>query len=58
MATEVELVWGEPGCGSRKTTVSPREQVSVRAVVSPVPDPRAARGQYKAGWRTAETATA
>jgi vanillate/3-O-methylgallate O-demethylase len=49
----VQVVWGEPGGGSRKTTVQPHEQFSVRAVVSPTPYAAMARETYHAGWRTA-----
>ena len=54
--TEVRVIWGEPGGGSRKTTVEPHEQLSVRAVVSPVPYAVTARTEYHGGWRTAGAA--
>jgi vanillate/3-O-methylgallate O-demethylase len=50
---EVQIIWGEPDGGSRKTTVQPHEQLSVRAVVSPTPYSVVARETYHAGWRTA-----
>jgi vanillate/3-O-methylgallate O-demethylase len=50
---EVRVVWGEPGGGTRKTTVEPHEQLEIRAIVSPVPYSRVAREQYAPGWRTA-----
>ncbi len=50
--TEVRVVWGEPNGGSRKTTVEPHKQISVRAIVSPVPYSRLARETYHEGWRT------
>ncbi|MGQ4615877.1 vanillate/3-O-methylgallate O-demethylase [Nocardia sp. R7R-8] len=53
IGTEVTLVWGEPDGGSRKLTVSPHAQITVRATVSPVPYADTAREQYQAGWRTA-----
>src|SRR5882757_3988338 len=53
LGAEVQVVWGEPGGGSRKTTVQPHEQFSVRAVVSPTPYTAMARETYRAGWRTA-----
>jgi vanillate/3-O-methylgallate O-demethylase len=52
LGAEVRVIWGEPGGGSRKTTVQPHEQFSVRAVVSPAPYSRMAREQYRPGWRT------
>ena len=53
---EVRVIWGEPGGGSRKTTVQPHEQFSVRAIVSPAPYSAVARESYRHGWRTAATA--
>ncbi len=53
MGTELELVWGEPDGGSRKTTVQPHKQINVRVVVSPVPYSAPARLEYAEGWRTA-----
>jgi vanillate/3-O-methylgallate O-demethylase len=53
MGSEVTVVWGEPGGGSRKTTVQPHKQIHVRAVVSPVPYSVTARTEYAEGWRTA-----
>jgi vanillate/3-O-methylgallate O-demethylase len=50
--TELHVVWGEPNGGTRKTTVEPHKQISVRAVVSSVPYSRVARETYQAGWRT------
>jgi vanillate/3-O-methylgallate O-demethylase len=50
--TELKVVWGEPGGGTRKTTVEPHRQLEVRAVVSPVPYAAAARQDYRGGWRT------
>jgi vanillate/3-O-methylgallate O-demethylase len=49
----VEVLWGEPDGGTRKKTVEPHRQLSVRAVVSPVPYSDAARREYAEGWRTA-----
>jgi vanillate/3-O-methylgallate O-demethylase len=53
IGTEVTVVWGEPGGGTRKKTVEPHRQLSVRAVVSPVPYSDVARLEYAEGWRTA-----
>jgi vanillate/3-O-methylgallate O-demethylase len=50
--TELQVVWGEPNGGTKKTTVEPHKQISVRAVVSSVPYSRVARETYQAGWRT------
>jgi vanillate/3-O-methylgallate O-demethylase len=53
IGTEVHVVWGESNGGTRKKTVEPHEQFSVRAIVSPVPYSEPARFQYAEGWRTA-----
>ena len=54
IGSEVEVVWGEPNGGTRKTTVDhPHRQIHVRAVVSPVPYSEPARLTYHEGWRTA-----
>lgn len=50
--TELRVVWGEENGGTAKTTVEPHEQISVRAIVSPVPYSRVARETYQEGWRT------
>ncbi|MFC6356715.1 vanillate/3-O-methylgallate O-demethylase [Luethyella okanaganae] len=52
IGTELKVVWGEPGGGSRKATVEPHEQLAVRAIVSPVPYAVTARNTYHGGWRT------
>lgn len=54
IGTEVTLVWGEEGGGTRKTTVERHKQTEIRAVVSLAPYSRAAREEYAAGWRTAK----
>jgi glycine cleavage system aminomethyltransferase T len=52
--TEVTLVWGEAGGGSRKPTVEPHVQTEIRAVVSPVPYVETVRRSYRPdGWRAA-----
>jgi vanillate/3-O-methylgallate O-demethylase len=56
IGTEVRVIWGEPDGGTRKTTVEPHEQFSVRAVVSPAPYAVTARTEYHGGWRTAAAA--
>jgi vanillate/3-O-methylgallate O-demethylase len=53
IGTEVHVVWGEPDGGSRKTTVEPHKQITVRATVSPTPYSADARLEYAEGWRTA-----
>jgi vanillate/3-O-methylgallate O-demethylase len=53
IGTELTLVWGEEGGGSKKTTVERHKQIEIRAVVSPVPYSKVARETYAEGWRTA-----
>jgi vanillate/3-O-methylgallate O-demethylase len=55
LGAEVRVIWGEPGGGTRKTTVQPHVQFPVRAVVSPAPYTVMARETYQPGWRTAAT---
>jgi vanillate/3-O-methylgallate O-demethylase len=52
IGAEVTLLWGEPGGGSKKTTVERHKQIEIRAVVSPVPYSKTVREEYAAGWRT------
>jgi vanillate/3-O-methylgallate O-demethylase len=52
IGTEVKVVWGEEGGGSKKTTVEPHKQTEIRAIVSPVPYSKVAREDYASGWRT------
>jgi vanillate/3-O-methylgallate O-demethylase len=52
MGTELTLVWGEEGGGSKKPTVERHKQMEIRAVVSPVPYSKVARETYAEGWRT------
>ena len=54
IGTEVQLVWGEAGGGSRKPTVERHRQFEIRAIVSPVPYSKVARETYAKGWRTAQ----
>ena len=51
---EVSIVWGEPGGGTRKTTVERHKQIHIRATVSPAPYSKVARESYAQGWRTAQ----
>ncbi|WP_433559336.1 vanillate/3-O-methylgallate O-demethylase [Pseudonocardia xinjiangensis] len=57
LGAEVRVIWGEPDV-TRKVTVQPHEQVTIRAIVSPAPYAAMARESYKPGWRTAVTASA
>ena len=52
IGTELTLVWGEEGGGSKKTTVERHKQIEIRAVVSPVPYSKVVRESYAEGWRT------
>lgn len=53
MGSDVRIIWGEPGGGTRKATVERHKQMAVRAKVCPAPYATGARGQYKEGWRSA-----
>ncbi len=53
--TTVSLLWGEENGGTRKPTVEPHVQATIRAVVSPVPYSEVARDSYADGWRTKRT---
>ena len=52
IGTELTLVWGEEGGGTKKPTVERHKQMEVRAIVSPVPYSKVARETYAEGWRT------
>jgi vanillate/3-O-methylgallate O-demethylase len=52
LGAEVQVLWGEPGGGTKKTTVQPHEEFAARAIVSPVPYAKMARETYHQGWRT------
>lgn len=54
IGTEVRIVWGEAGGGTRKTTVERHKQTEIRAVVSPVPYSKVVRETYAKGWRTVQ----
>ena len=56
LGAEVQVLWGEPDGGSKKSNVEPHEQFAVRAVVSPAPYAETARDTYHAGWRSKTTA--
>jgi vanillate/3-O-methylgallate O-demethylase len=51
--TQLTLVWGEEGGGTKKTTVERHRQVEIRVTVSPVPYAKVVRETYQAGWRSA-----
>jgi vanillate/3-O-methylgallate O-demethylase len=53
VGTEVTLIWGEEGGGSKKTTVERHKQLEIRATVSPVPYAKVVRDTYAEGWRSA-----
>lgn len=53
--TELRVLWGE-NPNTTKASVEKHEQLSVRAVVSPVPYSTVARQSYQGGWRTGYTA--
>jgi vanillate/3-O-methylgallate O-demethylase len=48
LGTEVAVIWGEPGGGSRKPEVERHSQVSIRATVAPVPYSEAVRTRKRA----------
>ena len=54
--TQVTLLWGEPGGGTRKPTVERHVQTEIRAIVSPAPYSEVARDSYADSWRTRQTA--
>jgi vanillate/3-O-methylgallate O-demethylase len=58
VGTELNVIWGEENGGTRKTTVEPHKQMSVRAVVSPVPYSVAVREGYEGDWRKKTTVDA
>jgi vanillate/3-O-methylgallate O-demethylase len=51
--TELVLTWGEPGGGTKKTTVQPHQTKDVRVIVSPVPYAETVRNEYEGEWRSA-----
>src|SRR5205823_9457080 len=52
IGTELKLVWGEEGGGSKKPTVERHRQAEIRVVVSSVPYSKVVRETYADGWRT------
>ena len=58
IGSEVTIVWGEEGGGTRKSTVERHRQTEIRAIVSPVPYAKVARETYAEGWRTHQAKSA
>ena len=57
--TQLTLLWGEEGGGTKKTTVEPHKQIEMRVVVGPTPYGQQARETYHtAGWRAANGSSA
>ncbi len=54
IGSEVKLVWGEEGGGTKKTTVERHKQTEIRAIVSPAPYSEVARATYHSGWRSGQ----
>jgi len=53
--TQLTLLWGEEGGGSKKTTVERHRQIEIRAIVSPAPYAKQAQTTYHEGWRSKAT---
>jgi len=53
IGSELTLVWGEEGGGTKKPTVERHTQLEVRATVSPVPYSKVVRETYEGTWRKA-----
>ena len=49
--TELTLVWGEEGGGTKKTTVERHKQKEVRVIVGPTPYAKDVREGYEGKWR-------
>ena len=56
LGTEVKILWGEEGGGTKKPTVERHKQLEIRAIVSPAPYAKQAQSTYHEGWRTKATA--
>jgi vanillate/3-O-methylgallate O-demethylase len=50
--TQLTLLWGEEGGGTKKTTVERHKQTELRVTVGPTPYAKQARETYHKGWRT------
>jgi vanillate/3-O-methylgallate O-demethylase len=55
LGTEVKLVWGEEGGGTKKPTVERHKQTEIRAKVSAAPYSKMAQTTYHEGWRSKAT---
>jgi vanillate/3-O-methylgallate O-demethylase len=53
LGTQLTLVWGEEGGGTKKNTVERHKQLELRVEVGPTPYGEQARETYHQGWRTA-----
>jgi vanillate/3-O-methylgallate O-demethylase len=51
LGSEVKILWGEEGGGSKKPTVERHKQIEIRAIVSPAPYAKQAQTSYHEGWR-------
>ncbi|MDT3684854.1 MAG: aminomethyl transferase family protein [Pseudorhodoplanes sp.] len=49
--TELTLVWGEEGGGTKKTTVERHRQTEIKVVVGPTPYAKDVREGYEGKWR-------
>jgi vanillate/3-O-methylgallate O-demethylase len=49
--TELTLIWGEEGGGTKKTTVERHKQTEVKVVVGPTPYAKDVREGYEGKWR-------
>ncbi len=56
LGTEVKILWGEEGGGTKKPTVERHKQLEIRAIVSPAPYAKQAQTTYHEGWRSKATA--
>ena len=52
LGTEVKILWGEEGGGTKKPTVERHKQIEIRAIVSPAPYSKQAQTSYHEGWRS------
>jgi vanillate/3-O-methylgallate O-demethylase len=55
LGSEVKILWGEEGGGTRKPTVERHKQLEIRAIVSPAPYAMQAQTTYHEGWRSKAT---
>ena len=50
--TELTMIWGEEGGGTKKTTVERHKQREMRVTVGPTPYAAAVRETYEGKWRS------